>query len=296
MNKLALKLAACMLIAVFLVGCGSNKTDTEVHKSKRDYYNQWLYFTSFENYASVVGVCGSGVLTGKCEESSYTLNKLVKKIKMAWDTVPDHTYYPVFDGKPAEIQKREAKYKLINEDVVDFEYGIVIDALEETGSNVWSAGYCVTLDRSDRRTPKTADIRVEQVSPGCEDPVEVLGWDWLASDKDLKDRNYIELSNDGKTKDGYPIIAYARGKTMYCYFLIDDRTMISVDVNQDENGFRYSEWERFVNKGCAAWLEKLSFERIDFEYDKYTEIVDRDETLESLRGKLNRYPEIEIQY
>ena len=31
---------------------------------------------------------------------------------------------------------------------------------------------------------------------------------------------------------------------------------------------------------------------IDFEYDKYTEIVDRDETLESFRGKLNWYPEV----
>ena len=67
-----------MLIAVLLVGCGSNKSDTEVHKSQNDYYNQYLYFTTFENYASVIGVCGSGVLTGKCEESSYTLNKLVK--------------------------------------------------------------------------------------------------------------------------------------------------------------------------------------------------------------------------
>ena len=109
MNKLVLKLAAFMLIAVLLVGCGSNKTDTEVHKSQKDYYNQYLYFTSFENYASVVGICGSGVLTGKCEESSYTLNKLVKKLKMARDTVPDHTYYPVLDGKPAEIIMQKAE-------------------------------------------------------------------------------------------------------------------------------------------------------------------------------------------
>ena len=106
MNKLALKLAAFMLIAAFLVGCGGNKTDTKVHKSQKDYYNQYLYFTSFENYASVIGVCGSGVLTGKCEESSYSVDKYTKKLIRALEAVPDHTYFPVSDGKPAEIKKR----------------------------------------------------------------------------------------------------------------------------------------------------------------------------------------------
>ena len=110
MNKLALKLAAFMLIAAFLFGCGGNKSDTEVHKSQKDYYNQYLYFTSFENYASVIGVCGSGVLTGKCEESSYSVDKYTKKLIRALEAVPDHTYFPVSDGKPAEIKKREEKY------------------------------------------------------------------------------------------------------------------------------------------------------------------------------------------
>ncbi len=112
LNKLALKLAAFMLIAVLLVGCASNKSDTKVHKSQKDYYNQYLYFTSFENYASVIGVCGSGVLTGKCEESSYSVDKYIKKLIRALEAVPDHTYFPVSDGKPAEIKKREKNISL----------------------------------------------------------------------------------------------------------------------------------------------------------------------------------------
>ena len=78
-----------MLIAAFLFGCGGNKSDTEVHKSQKDYYNQYLYFTSFENYASVIGVCGSGVLTGKCEESSYSVDKYTKKLIRALEAGRD---------------------------------------------------------------------------------------------------------------------------------------------------------------------------------------------------------------
>lgn len=296
MNKLALKLAAFMLIAVLLVGCASNKSDTEVHKSQKDYYNQYLYFTSFENYASVVGVCGSGVLTGKCEESSYTLNKLVKKIKMAWDTVPDHTYYPVFDGKPAEIQKREAKYKLINFKVVDFEYGIMIDAIGNGSSDIWKASYTVTFDKTDKWAPETADVEVKQVSLSCDEPEKALGWDRLAKYAEYPvNRRYVNLSSDEEVENTCQIIMYTTHLDAYCHLLLEGRIMVSISVSKTMNGYDHSTWfDEFLKKYNTEWLKKLSFERIDFEYDKYTEIVDRDETLESLRGKLNRYPAMEF--
>ena len=70
--------------------------------------------------------------------------------------------------------------------------------------------------------------------------------------------------------------------------------MVSISISKTMNGYDYPTWYEFLEKYNTEWLKKLSFERIDFEYDKYTEIVDRDETLESLRGKLNRYPAMEF--
>ena len=71
--------------------------------------------------------------------------------------------------------------------------------------------------------------------------------------------------------------------------------MVSISISKTMNGYDHSTWfDEFLKKYNTEWLKKLSFERIDFEYDKYTEIVDRDETLESLRGKLNRYPAMEF--
>ena len=295
MNKLALKLAACMLIAAFLVGCGSNKTDTEVHKSQKDYYNQYLYFTSFENYASVIGVCGSGVLTGRCEESSYTLNKLVKKLKMARDTVPDYTYYPVFDGKPAEIIMQKAEYKLINCDAFDIEYGIMIDAIGNGSSDIWKASYTVTFDKTDKWAPETADVEVKQVSTSCDEPEKALGWDRLAQFvKNYASKYYIKLSNDKEVENARQTIMYLMNRNVYCHLLLEGRIMVSISISKTMNGYDYPTWYEFLEKYNTEWLKKLSFERIDFEYDKYTEIVDRDETLESLRGKLNRYPAMEF--
>ena len=296
MNKLALKLAAFMLIAVLLVGCGSNKTDTEVHKSQNDYYNQYLYFTTFENYASVIGVCGSGVLTGKCEESSYTLNKLVKKLKMARDTVPDHTYYPVFDGKPAEIKMQEAKYELINFEVVGFEYGIIIDAIGNGSSDIWKASYKVTFDKTDKWAPKTADVEVKQVSLSCDEPEKALGWDRLAKYAEYPvNRRYVNLSSDEEVENTCQIIMYTTHLDAYCHLLLEGRIMVSISISKTMNGYDHSTWfDEFLKKYNTEWLKKLSFERIDFEYDKYTEIVDRDETIESLRGKLNRHPAMEF--
>ena len=296
MNKLALKLAAFMLIAVLLVGCGSNKSDTEVHKSQNDYYNQYLYFTTFENYASVIGVCGSGVLTGKCEESSYTLNKLVKKLKMARDTVPDHTYYPVFDGKPAEIIMQKAEYKLINCDAFDIEYGIMIDAIGNGSSDIWKASYTVTFDKTDKWAPETADVEVKQVSLSCDEPEKALGWDRLAKYAEYPvNRRYVNLSSDEEVENTCQIIMYTTHLDAYCHLLLEGRIMVSISISKTMNGYDHSTWfDEFLKKYNTEWLKKLSFERIDFEYDKYTEIVDRDETLESLRGKLNRYPAMEF--
>ncbi len=285
-----------MLIAVLLVGCGSNKTDTEVHKSQNDYYNQYLYFTTFENYASVIGVCGSGVLTGKCEESSYTLNKLVKKLKMARDTVPDHTYYPVFDGKPAEIKMQEAKYELINFEVVGFEYGIIIDAIGNGSSDIWKASYKVTFDKTDKWAPKTADVEVKQVSLSCDEPEKALGWDRLAKYAEYPvNRRYVNLSSDEEVENTCQIIMYTTHLDAYCHLLLEGRIMVSISISKTMNGYDHSTWfDEFLKKYNTEWLKKLSFERIDFEYDKYTEIVDRDETIESLRGKLNRHPAMEF--
>ena len=293
MNKLALKLAAFMLIAAFLVGCGGNKSDTEVHKSQNDYYNQYLYFTTFENYASVIGVCGSGVLTGKCEESSYTLNKLVKKLKMARDTVPDHTYYPVFDGKPAEIIMQKAEYKLINCDAFDIEYGIMIDAIGNGSSDIWKASYKVTFDKTDKWAPKTADVEVKQVSLSCDEPEKALGWDRLVqSAESITGKYHDNLLSDEEAENSCQIIMYTADGNAYCHLLFEGRIMVSIRVGKTMNGYDHPTWGEFLEKYNTEWLGKLSFERIDFEYDKYTEIVDRDETLESFRGKLNWYPEV----
>ena len=290
--KKALIVFLSFLLIVNFSACG-NKTDTKVHKSQNDYYNQWLYFTSFENYASVVGVCGSGVLTGKCDESSYTLNKLVKKLKMARDTVPDHTYYPVFDGKPAEIKMQEAKYELINFEVVGFEYGIMIDAIGNGSSDIWKASYKVTFDRTDKWAPKTADVEVKQVSLSCDEPEKALGWDRFAqSAKKITSKYYDNLLSDEEAENSCQIIMYTANGNVYCHLLIEGRIMVSICVSKTMNGYDHPTWDEFLEKYNTEWLERLSFERIDFEYDKYTEIVDRDETLESFRGKLNWYPEV----
>lgn len=85
---------------------------------------------------------------------------------------------------------------------------------------------------------------------------------------------------------------YTADGNAYCHLLFEGRIMVSIRVGKTMNGYDHPTWGEFLEKYNTEWLGKLSFERIDFEYDKYTEIVDRDETLESFRGKLNWYPEV----
>ena len=291
--KKALIVFLSFLLILNFSACGG-KEDVDVGKdnsgldSPTTDFKTYIDFTSFENYASSVSVLGSDILLGKYNGERYDLKTIMKMKKVLRDTLPDYTYYPYFNGEKTELIMWKAQCRLNSESYISTEYSISVyspNFFNYRTSNVWMMKYSVSLKGVDQSTPKIMHVTLEQAGPGCEYPLKALAWDSTVkevTDPRNKRRYYTNALENDMANEKYLYVIEEGIPDLYCSFLLEDRVCLRIRIDRDESQLNDEMWNDWIENRMMDWLEKLSFERIDFEYDKYNEIVDRDETLEKI--------------
>lgn len=256
-------------------------------------FNDIAYFNSFENFASTVGVKGVYELIGVRYDDhlQYKGKEIEERIKVAEKNLPQYTYYPYYDGLETDLNG-------------DFEGSMSVETVGQAPltRNYSNVRYCASFPNFQTIVDSRVWIDVKMANNSCENPRKVIGWNELVEGstashdkcKIILDeygweslieyselREYDGVYFDAITKDGqYPCILNLGGFGIVFNFLLEDNVLFKLYLEKTSESRKDGSWKNLVID--LDWLKNLSFKRIDFEYHKYTEVVDYDENLDTI--------------